>query len=129
MSNSRDSQTILGIKCSCKGNNLDKFTQPNILSLLMNEDLHGYVIIQKLQDKQFFKEEQLDKTGIYRMLKSLEDRGIIKSVWDVEGSGNAKKVYAITDSGRDCFANWIMTLENYYTDIGIMIGELKENLK
>lgn len=31
-------------KCSCKGYNLDKLLQPNVLILLAKQELHGYLI-------------------------------------------------------------------------------------
>jgi hypothetical protein len=38
-------------KCACKGVFLDKFIQPAILSLLYNENLHGFSILKKLDEK------------------------------------------------------------------------------
>lgn len=116
------------VKCSCKGSNLDKLLQPSILSLLEKQELHGYLIIKELEDKNLLYEEEADKTGIYRTLKVLENRGLVKSEWDVDGSGAAKKVYWITEEGKNCLINWIYTLENYKKTIDNIIEEAKNVL-
>lgn len=110
-------------KCSCKGYNLDKLLQPNILILLAKHKLHGYLIIQELESKGLFHGEKADNTGIYRTLKTMEDRLLVRSEWDLDGSGAAKKVYRITDEGLGCLRNWIGTLRDYKETIDGIIGE------
>ena len=39
--------------CPCNGTNLEKLIQPAILTLLTTEELHGYSIVQKLQDTSY----------------------------------------------------------------------------
>ncbi len=112
-------------KCSCKGYNLDKLLQPNILMLLANQSLHGYSIIQELESKALFQGEKADNTGVYRTLGRLEERGMIRFEWALESSGPAKKIYHITDEGRECLVNWAATLENYRNAIDKMIADLK----
>ncbi|AOY77800.1 PadR family transcriptional regulator [Clostridium formicaceticum] len=128
MSNSRRSLMDVNIKCSCKGNNLDKLLQPNILSLLVNKNLHGYVLIQELEAKNVFKGEKIDKAGIYRTLKNLEAQGLVSSEWNIEDVGAAKKVYKITASGKECLKTWIQTLEDYKKTIEAIIEDAKEVL-
>lgn len=117
------------IKCSCKGYNLDKLLQPNILTLLARKNLHGYLIIQELEKKNLFQGEKADNTGIYRALKTLEDKELVQSEWDIDGSGAAKKIYRITKEGKECLANWIETLNDYKKMIEIIIKDAKAVLK
>lgn len=126
MSNNRVTLTRNSVKCSCKGNNLDKLIQPNILILLAKQELHGYWIIQELEKKDLFQGERADNTGIYRTLKRMEDKGLVKSKWDLEGSGTAKKVYGITEEGFHCLQNWIGTLQSYRDTIDHIIREAEE---
>jgi len=114
------------IRCSCRGYNLDKMLQPNILILLSKQDMHGYSIIQALESKNLFKGEKPDNTGVYRALRVLENRGVVSSEWDIDDPGPAKKIYRITDMGRECLYNWIDTLENYKKTIDMIIKEAKE---
>ena len=113
MSNTGPGHIKADVKCSCKGYSLDKFLQPNILTLLAKQDLHGYSIIQELEDKNLYYGNQIDQAGVYRTLKILQNRGMIISEWDLAGTGAAKKVYRITEKGLDCLRHWIVTLEDY----------------
>lgn len=125
MSNINKSLIDAKAKCSCKGYNLDKLLQPNILILLAKQNLHGYSIIQELENKNLFNGKKADNTGIYRTLNTLEEKGLIKFEWELESTGPAKKVYHITDVGLECISNWIETLENYRKTIDVMIEEAK----
>lgn len=125
MSNNRQGIINVKVKCSCKGYNLDKLLQPNILILLAKQNLHGYLIIQELENKNLFRGEKFDNTGIYRTLKTLEDRALVDSEWDIDGTGAAKKVYKITNAGRECLKNWIKTLEDYKQIIETIITDAK----
>lgn len=116
------------IKCSCKGYNLDKLLQPNILTILAKQKLHGYMVIQELERGHLFHNEKVDNTGVYRTLKTLEDRGMVRSEWMLEESGPAKKTYMITDKGLECLETWIQTLENYKKTIENIITEAKNVL-
>lgn len=115
-------------KCSCSGYNLDKLVQPSILSLLAKEDLYGYKIVQCMVDSPMFKEGKPDSTGVYRFLKTMEKRGLVTSRWDTKGDGPAKRIYKITNSGKVCLARWIVTLEEYRTQIGCLLQEARSNL-
>ncbi|MEI8217344.1 MAG: helix-turn-helix transcriptional regulator [Eubacteriales bacterium] len=128
MSNRRLSLVKKVDKCSCKGYNLDKLLQPNILSLLAGRALHGYMIIQELEKKNLFKGEKIDNAGIYRTLKHLEEKGLVDSEWDVEEAGSAKRVYRINISGRECLGNWIRSLEDYKLTIESIIQDANRAL-
>ncbi len=60
-----------------------------------------------------FTDSPPDATGLYRLLKAMQEEGYLRSEWDVEGSGPARHVYALTDSGRQCLRRWADTLESY----------------
>lgn len=56
-------------KCSCKGDSLEKFLQPLVLSILVNKHMHGYMIISELEKNNNLKMNAPDKTGVYRALR------------------------------------------------------------
>ena len=112
-------------KCSCKGYNLDKLLQPNILIILAKQNMHGYMIIQELEQRNI---SEADNTGIYRTLKTLEDRGMVRSEWIIDESGPAKKNYMITDDGLECLNNWESTLQLYNKKIDKIINDAKNVL-
>lgn len=37
-------------RCPCGGDNLDRFIQPVILSILANESRTGYAVVKKIRD-------------------------------------------------------------------------------
>jgi len=108
-------------QCACAGINLDKLVQPTILLFLAEQDLHGYGLILKLMDSPMFKGEKPDPTGIYRFLKSMEDRQLVVSSWDLAEPGPPRKVYTITGEGMACLQRWIGTLRNYLTSIETLV--------
>jgi PadR family transcriptional regulator PadR len=128
MSDSRPNLIDDKVKCSCKGNNLDKLIQPNILIILAKQNLHGYSIIQELENKNLFIDERVDNTGVYRALKTLEDREMIRFEWVMDTSGPAKKNYMITEKGLECLGNWISTLEDYKKTIETIIADARNVL-
>lgn len=98
-------------KCPCKGDYLDKFVQPAILSLLCESPAHGFYLLAELEQRGLIS--KVDATGFYRTLKKLEEDGKLTSLWSIEAGEKPKKVYSITDSGLQCLQNWRVTLKAY----------------
>ena len=101
--------------CPCSGETLDRFLRPTVMAVLARSPggLHGYLISQQLRGTALFSETPPDAAGLYRMLKTMEDEGYLSSEWDIEGSGPAKHVYMLTESGWGCLRRWADTLESY----------------
>lgn len=116
------------LRCSCRGYHLDKLIQPGLLTLLARQRFHGYRLLSELEQRVWMGGEGIDKAGVYRTLKSLEQRGLVSSSWDLPGEGPAKKTYEITDRGRACLALWIETLEEYRDRLREVILRAKEAL-
>lgn len=110
-------------KCPCSGSNLDKLIQPMILTILAQEDLYGYKIVQRIAESPMFKGQKPDGTGVYRSLKAMEQRGLVLSSWSLADTGPAKLFYHLTNEGEECLAHWIDTLEEYRQIIGWMLEE------
>ncbi len=107
--------------CPCAGRNLDKLLQPAMLALLAQEDMHGYLIVQRLAEMSMFGGQKPDATGVYRFLKQMEERSMISYTWDLSETGPAKRLYTITDAGRACLARWSDTLAEYRDAIGLLL--------
>ncbi|AXN41285.1 poly-beta-hydroxybutyrate-responsive repressor [Peribacillus butanolivorans] len=86
------------------------FIMPFILLLLSGFSLHGYELIQKLQNFGF---QTLDQGNLYRLLRKLEQDNLVSSEWDTTGSGPAKRKYSITDAGVAYLRTHATHLENY----------------
>ena len=87
--------------------------------------MHGYVIIQELENKNLFLGAKFDNAGIYRTLENLEEKALVSSEWEFDGTAAAKKIYKINISGKECLANWIRTLEDYKETIDVIIEDAK----
>jgi DNA-binding PadR family transcriptional regulator len=107
--------------CPCVGATLDKLIQPAILAILAKGPLHGYELTRQIGAIPNFLREPPDISGVYRLLKSLESRGMVVSGWDISKSGRAKNLFTITDDGRLCLKNWNQTLKNYRKTIDSLL--------
>lgn len=99
--------------CPCSGANLPRFLQPMLLAILIDGPLHGYKILQEVSGLDFFKGAPPDATGVYRLLKSMENSGSLTAEWELGENGPAKKRYALTERGRLCLVQWQKTLQEH----------------
>jgi len=81
------------------------FIQPRLLLLLARKPTHGYELMDGLRAVQ--GEENLADPGLlYRTLRQFEEDGLVTSEWDTRGRGPARRVYRITDAGREYLEWW-----------------------
>jgi len=78
-----------------------------VLMLLNKQPLHGYKIMKEIEMKTlgFWKPTA---GGIYPILKKLEKRGHIRGTWLSHAGGRKKKVYHITDYGKQVLEHTIL---------------------
>ena len=100
-------------QCPCSGKSLARLVQPAVMAVLAKRALHGYAIVQELGGLPGFHGEAPDPTGVYRVLKTMEDRGLVVSRWDLADAGPARRCYELTHDGRACLREWSRTLEQY----------------
>ncbi len=91
-----------------------------ILSLLREKELHGGSIHQSLKEKFGVKPA---KSIVYIMLRRMERVGLVVSEWDTSEGGPAKRVYRITQEGRDYLEEATGRLRNAARIIRILLGE------
>ena len=70
-----------------------------ILRTLLRRDLHGYGIVQCIQQSSN-NELLIEEGSLYPALQRLELNGWIKGVWGVTSNNRRARVYKITASGR-----------------------------
>lgn len=107
--------------CPCSGATLDKLLQPAVLAILAQESMHGYELARRIGEIPEFLESAPDISGIYRLLKNLEARGMVVADWDASDMSRAKRLYTITESGRQCLEQWHQTLQNYRKAVGALL--------
>ena len=108
-------------QCPCVGATLDKLVQPALLAILARGPLHGYELARKIGEIPHFLDEAPDVSGVYRMLKSLEARGMVTSDWDISEGGRPKRIFSITDDGKLCLEHLNATLQNYHKTVGALL--------
>ncbi|MFN2217789.1 MAG: helix-turn-helix transcriptional regulator [Anaerolineae bacterium] len=83
---------------------IDRFLESCLLLLLHCNESHGYELLEGL--KRFgFEQNPVDLSTVYRMLRSLEERGLVTSRWETDGGGPARRLYQITEEG-DLYLGW-----------------------
>jgi len=87
--------------------------QPALLAVLAEGPIHGYRLAERLGAVPSFAGHKPDASGVYRILKNMESRGMVISAWDSSQAGPAKRTYQITPEGQRCLRRWVQTLEEY----------------
>ena len=79
-------------------------TNTLILSLLSEEPMYGYQIIQELQQRSegYF---EMKEGLLYPALHRMEQDGLLKSEWRSVAGSRRRKYYSITDEGRKVLVN------------------------
>jgi poly-beta-hydroxybutyrate-responsive repressor len=81
-----------------------------LLVLLRRSHLHGYEIMKELRDEFGIA---CTHGAIYRSLHQLEASALIRSHWNAADPGPARRVYELTDTGRDALLAWSDALGEY----------------
>ena len=108
--------------CACSGANLPKLVQPSILAALLKEPLHGYALAQRLAREGTHLNAPPDHSGIYRLLRSMEKRGLLTSRLTESASGPARREYELTERGRLCLEHWMGALARYRATIDAVLA-------
>ena len=94
--------------CCCRG--LKGFLQPRILLRIAKKPMHGYELLEDLEKMPH--PGAPDTGGLYRMLRNMEEEGLLQSSWDTGESGPARRIYRITEKGMVNLEMWIDTLQD-----------------
>ncbi len=89
------------------GGQVRRFVQPRLLLLLARKPAHGYELIEELDEEEGMA---IDPALLYRTLHHFEATGLVRSAWDTEGRGPARRVYEITDEGVEYLHTWAVDI-------------------
>jgi PadR family transcriptional regulator, regulatory protein PadR len=98
---------------------VERFGEPALLLLLSEGPAHGYDLLDRLPE--LLPEERIDMGNLYRVLRGLEEEGIVDSEWDAGAPGPAKRVYELTDDGRALLDAWAEGLGGAAESIGAFL--------
>ena len=88
----------------------ERYMQPSILMALKLKASYGYELIQEIQ-RFGFVEGTAPPGMIYRHLREMEENGLVRSEWQTEGAGPAKRMYQLSEEGQAVLALWIEYME------------------
>ncbi|MDO4554896.1 MAG: PadR family transcriptional regulator [Lachnospiraceae bacterium] len=112
----------IGSCTACQGQNLDKFVQPVILSVLKKQGgLNGFQMVKAMEEYETFKSATPDPSGIYRYLKAMAEKNLL----DQKKTEDGKCIYFITDEGLHCLENWKETISDYVRKIQVLQDQIQ----
>ncbi len=107
---------------------ITRFLEPCLLLLLHGGESHGYELLDNL-GRFGFSENPADSSTIYRILRSLEDRGFVTSRWAEGDSGPARRVYSLSPAGDGYLHLWVGDLEETDRILHLFFSEYRNHME
>lgn len=103
--------------------NLYRFVEPVVLLLLKKRgQSYGYELARDLQ-QHALTDAEIERAALYRSLRQLEENGNVRSEWDVEDGGPARRVYRLTPKGERHLEEWATVLEHVAKSMARFVRE------
>jgi PadR family transcriptional regulator PadR len=113
-----------GEGCSCRAGRLKGFIQPRLLLHLAQKPAHGYELMEVISGQ---NELSTDPGSLYRLLRSMEEDGFVKSNWDTSGGGAARRIYTVTDQGVEHLHDWTVSIRKTRQLLDKFLAEYETN--
>ena len=111
--------------CSCGLGRLSRLVEPVILSLLSpGEARYGYEIMEQA-NHQALTDSQIDAAVVYRTLRTLEEAGCVTSEWQPGAGGPHRRMYEITEVGRQHLRDWLTVLDRHGQRLQEFVQQMK----
>lgn len=88
---------------------VERFLEPTLLLLLAERPAHGYELVDRVGE--LVPGERPELGGLYRILRALEEDGLVRSEWDANEPGPAKRRYELTQAGHSLLRAWAKALK------------------
>jgi PadR family transcriptional regulator, regulatory protein PadR len=98
-----------------------------LLMALIEENGHGYALIERVQQL-VGNQVSVDPGSVYRILRSLEEAGMVSSTWEAGAAGPQRRTYTVGPSGRDLLAAWARLLADRGNALLRLSGLAEERL-
>ncbi|MGI6206675.1 MAG: PadR family transcriptional regulator [Anaerolineae bacterium] len=85
-----------------------RFLQPWLLLLLVEKPSHGYELMERLAQDPNAPEG--DPGVLYPLLRRMEAEGLVRSAWDTESKGPARRLYEVTPEGVEYLHAWAVSI-------------------
>ena len=103
---------------------VERFLEPALLLLLAERPLHGYELLDLLPE--LIGESRVDVGNLYRVLRALEEEGIVSSEWSADLPGPAKRTYELTAAGRRLLDEWAGALRDAQGVVAAFLDRYEE---
>jgi len=111
--------------CTCAMGNLYRFVEPVVLLLLRRKGRsYGYDLSGELQ-RCALTDAEIERAALYRVLRQLEMNGNVRSEWDVQKGGPARRVYELTPKGREHLEEWATVLGHLSRSMARFVREAR----
>jgi DNA-binding PadR family transcriptional regulator len=97
---------------------VERFVEPALLVVLAEGPTHGYDLAEAIET--IAPAERVDLGNLYRLLRSLEEEGIVTSEWRDDLGGRAKRTYALTTDGAALLEAWTRSLAELETTLAAL---------
>jgi PadR family transcriptional regulator len=94
---------------------VERFGEAALLVLLAERPTHGYELLELVPP--LLGEERVDVGNLYRVLRALEEEGLVASEWSADLPGPAKRTYSLTGEGRALLEAWLGALDVLQDDL------------
>jgi len=101
--------------------------QPRLLLQLARKPAHGYELMDALDEGA--GGQAPDPGTLYRTLRALEEDGLVRSAWDTEGAGPARRVYELTDQGVEFLHAWAVSIRGTRTQLDRFLAGYAEQFQ
>jgi poly-beta-hydroxybutyrate-responsive repressor len=88
--------------------------------MLTRSEAHGYRLLDDLAEFGF-NPDRVDPSLVYRALREMETNGWVTSRWDTESQGPQRKIYQVTQEGKDYLEFWVADLHRTRDEIDALI--------
>lgn len=106
-------------------NDLAKGTAvPLVLRILAEGPQHGYGIIQAIRERSGGMLEFTEGT-VYPLLHALERDGLLTSAWEALPSGRRRKLYSLTETGRQRLARLVAEWRQFRSAVDVLLGDVE----
>ena len=103
---------------------VERFAEPAVLLLLRERPAHGYELLEELPV--LTGETRVDMGNLYRILRALEEDGLVDSEWHAQAPGPAKRTYELTPAGRHLLDEWADALGRSRERIDLFLDRHRE---
>jgi DNA-binding PadR family transcriptional regulator len=98
---------------------VERFVEPAVLLLLREGASYGYELADGLEA--LLDEGRVDFGNLYRLLRALEEEGIVRSSWSEDTPGPMKRVYEITEEGVVLLETWVESLRTAQDRVAVLL--------